>query len=247
MSKQATIVALVAAIVIGALIVFSKRQPSALNSGQPQNPLAQILPGIYGPQANYIKPMGPNTPVNTSGSAPYRPFASTGSPPGPTVAAASLAFVQGLLSGFKSVFQGNSSEAGTVASYPGGPSQQPLDLLAPSVAGGIGGTLAPPYQLIPLPAIPPSISNPNAFGTPIPPPPDISLPAPTSVQTLDLTQLSPGIYGPSPIVTPAVDFSTITGNIGPQSSGYVPVDTGSLPVDYASPSYVYDGGEPVLV
>lgn len=194
-------------------------------------------------QIGYVPAAGPNTPVNTWGTAPYYAGGAYGAGSvragtiGPSASGSIGAGLSGLASAVSSLFKGSvpttsqqgGPGAGTAGSYPGGTNQQPLDLLN-----------APPAPAI-NPATQPIVSS--AYG-PVSPaalttfdnPPDIATPSLTP--SIDLSALSTA--PPSPIGAP-VDFGASM-DAAITNPSYYTVPSATV-ADYASPSYVYDGGE----
>lgn len=194
-------------------------------------------------QLSFIPAAGPNTPVNTSGSAPYYAGGAYGAGSvragtiGPSASGSIGAGLSGLASAVASIFkssvpttsQQGGPGPGTIGSYPGGANQQPQNLLN-----------APPSPSI-NPATQPIVSS--AYG-PVSPaalttfdnPPDIA--SPSLTPSIDLSALNTA--PPSPIGAPADFGASMDAAITNPSYYTVPSATVA---DYASPSYVYDGGE----
>lgn len=226
------------ALIVGALIVaalavyFLSRGKASLAA---QNPtLTPFNPfGI-------VPPAGPNTPVNTWGSAPYTKNGAPVTTPiaaGPSTAGIVAASSPGILNAISSFFRGSSAPVGTVSAYPGGPQNQPYNLLDQSVIGP-AQVLNPAVAPIPAPSAPMVTYS---SLSPTPPPPDIAsggtgTPNANLLPTLDTLNIAP----PSPIVT-ASDSLPIP--IGDNSIGYVAPDIYSNASNYAQPSYPLDGGE----
>lgn len=228
MNRNAILIVVGTAIVVVLVYLFTRTSVS----------LAKQSPTLA-PQSlfQYTPKAGPNTPVNTSGTAPYAKNGPGQVAPvtaGPSAIGAIAATSAGIATALKSIFSGNSSQTGTVAAYPGGPTQQPYDLLAQNTIPAIN----PAAEPIPIPAESP-ISAAYA-ASPVPPPPDISVPGVDNSALLDSISPSNPVAPPSPIVT---DIGALPLTIGPQTSGYETLDFNSTPANYNQPSFPLDGGE----
>jgi hypothetical protein len=225
-SKNTLIFVLIGGAAVIALISFFGRTNRSLAAQSPD------LSNLFG----LIPKAGPNTPVNTSGSAPYAAGgaygagSARGGTVGPSVIASSVSGAAGIASAIASIFNRGSAQVGTLASQPTGILQQGYNLLnAPSQ-----NPIAPPFQPVPLPS---SLVAWNTYPS-LPAPPDITNPSLTP--SIDLSALSTA--PPSPLTSPA-DFGAAM-NAAITNPGYSASPTfNSTPVNYASPSYPTDGGE----
>jgi hypothetical protein len=198
---------------------------------------------VFGNRNSVAVPPGPNTPFNTSGTAPYKPFASTSTPPGPSVAAASVASAPGLLQSIANLFKPSQQNVpagpGQSSGYPVG--QAPLNLLSQNTIPVTNPAVNP----IPLPSGPginyAAVDAPTGIVNP-------SINVNTDPLTgelvggpLDLSSLATA--PPSPLTSPADFGASMDAAITNPSYFADPSTINSTPANYASPSYPYDGGE----